>query len=674
MLIIDTDKNIHSFLKSFDNDNKLDLILADKSELLIDFCVRIIEKKPEILLINIDAPFENSLSDNLKALDLLYWLRCKHNFKKPILLCSFLNIDKVRSLKPKHTLIDSEGVTFLELPFNLETAKLEVDVYEISDERLLEHVKGMFYFKRLRHENANWWSMKKLLDCHSLIHNVTYPNIVHHKLKHLNNALASFIYKTIDLYEEDLKKKLEKRISDNSKAIEVKQKIKENIIKEITLNKNLLFTAKSEEDKQNYRWKIDQLNKKLETFHDQAKILMIDDNALEGWQSVQEQIVGDKNKCLDAITYDFTQKEALSFLVKDLWVEVDKYLKSNQVEFVFLDLMLFPNCSKHDIKEQYSGLKILKQLKDNYNQIPILVTSASNKIWNLELAMSYGADAYWIKEGIESNYNFTATFANYEKLLHFIESFTSFEYKILRKFKEITSKGFKNEIFWWRNKKWAENSIPVTDKGVEFFIPKNQPVDKNDLFDYLNSFSKLLNVYIYETVILNKTLTNKDKQSHFTSLSVIIGKVIELIHPSIREKNKYLSTGAIIQFRGDKQASELYKLRNRYSHNSSKKTNTNSFFVMLNQFYTYLFVNDVIIDNIVKEEWSDKRKKDAKIIKDKILDKQKTKELISSFQLSQPKQIISKTKIIHNKQEINDISNLLKEQKAIGHIVIHYKD
>lgn len=677
MLILDTDINLYNFLSLYDKSNQLEISLADKNEQLYDYCERIIKKNPETVLINTEAAFENSSHASLKALDLLYWLRCKYGFKKTILLCGFLSLDKIRLLRPKYSIIDSEGITYFRLPFNLEKAKLKIDTNEISNSNLLEHANSMFYLKQARHEDANWWAMKTLLDCHSLKNNVVYPRIVIEKEKQLNNALASFIFRSGNTYEENLKKLLQENYNKDSNFKDPKQIEKEALERQITIYKNLIHSTKKRYEKENYRLQITSLKSKLEVIDKKSNILMIDDKAEEGWKNVQEQVIG-ASKNIDIIAFDFSQEKTLSKLVDDLWKKIDDYLneKCNLLDFIFLDLMLFPNNTKHDIVEQYSGLRILKLIKDKYRQIPILITSASNKIWNYQLAISYGADAYWIKEGIESNYEFNDAIINYNRLLDLTKSFTSLEYSTLRRFREINNRSFqKSGSFWWTNKKWSELNIETKKEGISYSVPKQQLVDKQSVFEYLLSFSKLLHFYINEVIILKKILSNKDKQSHFASLSIIIGKIIELIHPGIRgENNKYLTTGAIIRIRGDKLGSELYNLRNSYSHNSLRKVHTDSFFTKLLQFYSYLFEEEVFIDNGVKDQWKTRIDEDEEILKQKNVDKLNSKEKESKESQPEEKQKINKHKEILDRNEIDYISSFLNEEKAIERIEIYYKN
>ncbi len=674
MTLLDTNDNLYKYFK-LQSEIEIDLLLAGKTEELHDYAKRVVDQSPNIVVINLEAAFENSEHIALKGLELIYWLRCKFGYEGQIIACGFLSIEKIRTLKPNYTIISSKGVYYFKLPSVIPENLLKIKTNTISTENLKNHARNLFHIEEARHEEANWWAMKTLLDCHSLKNNVVYPDMVLKKQKSLNNALASFIFRPKSYYEEDLKKSLQENNISSTNFEDSKRKEIETIERQIMVFKNLIPNSNID-DKESYRLKIKDLRSKLAKIDKKSNVLMIDDKALDGWKQVQEQVVGITKK-IDVVDFDYLQKKPSSELVDNLWDKVNFYLNenSNLLDFIFLDLMLFPNSTKEDISESYSGLEILKRLKGKYEHIPVLITSASNKIWNYQLALSYGADAYWIKEGIENNYEFNESIINYNKLIELTKSFCSLEYSILRKFKGLNNKDFQRDAFWWGNKKWSNSSIETVKNGIQYTVPNTQLVNKQNVFEYLLSFSKLLNFYIYETVIIKKSLSNKDKQSHFASLSILIGKVIELIHPAVRGENyKYLTTGAIIQLRGDKMGSELYILRNKYSHNSSKQVSTSSFFSKLNQFYTYLFEKEGVINEDVKENWKIRSSNDEELLTQKIVDKLNINPIHKQEDLSKDKKaLIEATKTILDESVLKDISTFLNEDRVIERLVIHYK-
>lgn len=116
------------------------------------------------------------------------------------------------------------------------------------------------------------------------------------------------------------------------------------------------------------------------------KILLIDDLALKGWKSVIEKAVIKTIGVLDIATSFEQAKKKIE----------DKY------DIIFLDVRLTEeDHSVLDVK-QYSGFKILKEIKQDFLKInfstPIILITASNKIWNIDAFRNYGVDAYYIKE------------------------------------------------------------------------------------------------------------------------------------------------------------------------------------------------------------------------------------------------------------------------------------
>ncbi|MDV7186096.1 hypothetical protein R3X25_02280 [Lutibacter sp. TH_r2] len=675
MIVLDTTNNLINFFKKQGSKN-LSILLAKKNEELHDYAKRVINESPKIVIINLEATFENNKHINLKGFDLIYWLRCKYGFEGAIITCGFLSIEKIRMLKPNHTIISSEGVSYFKLPFDLPKKIISVNKNKILYKKLKDHARNLFKIEQVRHEEANWWAMKTLLDCHRLKNDVVYPDIILKKQKSLNNALACFIFRPKNSYEEDLKKSLNENNAKSNNFEDSKRLEIETIKRQIVVFNNLIPNSNLE-DKNIYLLKIEELKSKLEKIDKKSNVLMIDDKALEGWKHTHEQVIGISQK-IDVIDFDYLQKKTSLELVNELWERIELYLdeNSNLLDFIFLDLMLFPNSLKKNISELYSGLEILKKIKEKHKHIPVLITSASNKIWNYQLALSYGADAYWIKEGLENNYNFDESIINYNKLLELTKSFCSLEYSILRKFKELNNKKFQEDSFWWENKIWGDSNNKTYKNGIHYTIPNQQIVSKQNVFEYLLSLSKLLNFYINETIILKRSLSNKDKQSHFASLSILIGKVIELIHPAIKGENyKYLTTGAIIQLRGDELGSELYKLRNIYSHNSKRAVSTSSFFTRLNQFHSYLFKKNVTINEDAKEKWKIKSNKDEEKLTQNIALKLNKNSAPNEVVLNLKKEKLkNSTKTISNQLALKNISSFLNEDKIIERIEIHYKN
>ncbi|MCA4809610.1 response regulator [Empedobacter stercoris] len=116
------------------------------------------------------------------------------------------------------------------------------------------------------------------------------------------------------------------------------------------------------------------------------KILLIDDLADKGWKSILELAV---TKERDSIEIATKQEEA--------------YLKlTNKYDLIFLDMRLSEEDHKVKNVEEYSGFKLLKYIKKDFTSInfstPIILFTASTKIWNIDKFKEYGVDSFYIKE------------------------------------------------------------------------------------------------------------------------------------------------------------------------------------------------------------------------------------------------------------------------------------
>ena len=116
------------------------------------------------------------------------------------------------------------------------------------------------------------------------------------------------------------------------------------------------------------------------------KILIIDDKANYGWKQLITKMFPFQGISIDtALDYD----SALNQI-------------ENKYDIIFLDVRL--SAEDHDNKNvvEFSGFKILKVIRKEFTAInfstPIILLTATNKIWNIDAFRNYGVDAYYIKE------------------------------------------------------------------------------------------------------------------------------------------------------------------------------------------------------------------------------------------------------------------------------------
>lgn len=126
-----------------------------------------------------------------------------------------------------------------------------------------------------------------------------------------------------------------------------------------------------------------------------TKILLVDDEANKGWDEFYKQFF----QLTPSITYkslDINFQKGRDKILQDL----QENLETFDPDVVLLDLRLHDADFKDGIKaEDLTGYKVLKAIKEKNRGIQVIITTASNKVWNYEPLMNAGANGYIIKNG-----------------------------------------------------------------------------------------------------------------------------------------------------------------------------------------------------------------------------------------------------------------------------------
>ena len=151
-------------------------------------------------------------------------------------------------------------------------------------------------------------------------------------------------------------------------------------------------------------------------------IILIDDLANNGWKSVlKKAVVKDTGDIKALSTYDLAIQEI-----------------KTKVDLIFLDVRLTEEDHNKDNISEMSGYQILKKIRNNFVSpnfsTPIILLTASNKIWIVEEFKQYGVDAFYIKE--HPDYSFSKKYSreNLERLQ--------------TNYSELIKKGEKREKVW----------------------------------------------------------------------------------------------------------------------------------------------------------------------------------------------------------------------------------
>lgn len=150
------------------------------------------------------------------------------------------------------------------------------------------------------------------------------------------------------------------------------------------------------------------------------KILFIDDKSDEGWAELMKNIfkgAGDNFVFVESAKYKTTDEPKLFKDFEGFLKECRSHI-GKEWDLIIIDLRLNPE--REDIDNEmispteFSGYKLIDEFLKENEGYQIIVSTASNKIWNINAALKRGAASYYVKESPEFNYSVSETNKHYE--------------------------------------------------------------------------------------------------------------------------------------------------------------------------------------------------------------------------------------------------------------------
>lgn len=288
------------------------------------------------------------------------------------------------------------------------------------------------------------------------------------------------------------------------------------------------------------------------------KILLIDDQWEDGWYVSYCRVLYNQDS-----HPNFTAVKAADELRLD---DNDSLLTGQPFmpDLILLDLQLNPQEDKNFLRDfdKLSGARLLKKIRESHAGIPILITTASNKVWSFRELLKLGADAFWIKEGIDAKFSAMESYENYNTFLNTIKKLTSNKYLILNNLSIKLNQFKKNNNYWWIRKHIWQN-------GQE-----TAAVDKDVIIDIITNFIPPCRTFLQQDI---QKYDNISRPFWFSSLINKLAGVVEEIHfDKNKDANDIYSTkiGGYYNpntrkwqvHRGDYTGQMLLSLRNPSSH------------------------------------------------------------------------------------------------------------
>ena len=298
-------------------------------------------------------------------------------------------------------------------------------------------------------------------------------------------------------------------------------------------------------------------SKEIPLIRSSTRILFIDDYAANGWLDIFKLMMPDV--CIQ----EFIPNKQLND-IDALYLQIQRLIQSFNPDLILLDLRLFDENDRSIEIENVSGLQILKKIRDNFLAIPILMTTASNKVWSYESLLRLGADAYWIKEGIDNNMDIKRSGQNYHRLLWLINKMSSSDFAVVKQMDELLKHISIENNQWWNianNENWKDNT--------------SIKADSNEILKLMQSTIELTKVFLHSYSLGYSFRNNIYNGFYLSSLINKLGVIVEIIHDITEQDYKNSNVYELLKNRGDKRGLAIRSKRNTASHREYRSISWN---------------------------------------------------------------------------------------------------
>lgn len=271
----------------------------------------------------------------------------------------------------------------------------------------------------------------------------------------------------------------------------------------------------------------------------ELKIGLIDDEAQQisrgpggdiGWQQVFSHVLYDNERqvvdLLDDqhldVRLDPTDEDSL----ENLLGQIRNRLDPDPLACIFLDLRLLEDSTKPGDVASVSGVEVLDEIREVEPSLPIIVTTASNKVSSFFEITKTGGDAYWVKQGMDEKRDARESVLNYERLMRLSETVIGEKYQFLKRLSVYNRKIQNGNNLWWEEHEWVDESRD--EKTKTYGRPEV-------IFEILNESVSLIRTYLRKYELRKSyrdTNVNEENMEKVTIISIInhLGKTIEEIH------------------------------------------------------------------------------------------------------------------------------------------------
>lgn len=478
-------------------------------------------KSPDILLI-LDTNSHNSFyTDGIHFLR-KYWAELikKKDVSPPVISLSFNCFQDLIRKDPRHIVTFSEGVYPITIPFPLKNIIGRIE--KNADKRIgIETLKKYLRWScELKMEGIIEHAWKNFKSPHSLLRGACYVNDITGKtfsrMKYkIDQRGGKEANEEFDIY--DAATRIEGGKSSTSKE---DQKPSESLKKE---------------------------------FHNRRILLIDDEYETAGWKDALTSIFGNVVEAIGDPSWQKTEDVLNDEKVKTALMP-DKHLLP--YDLIFLDLRLTNKDKKMDgmrDANRFSCIQLLKAIREKDLTVPVILFTASNKVYNIKEAEKLKINGYFPKE---VHYNYEEAGNYYLRFKELVQKLLIPEQKALRE-------------IW---------------NGIEFYrstIDNKEVTEKNEILLFLRNAYYLLSAYplssnpVYSRLAIVELGNIVEKlygKGHQLINSFAYDNILESINDN---SDAFISLHAFI----------AYQLRNSAAHSYSYITFEDALFAFLAIFY-----------------------------------------------------------------------------------------
>lgn len=452
------------------------------------------------VLINAEALTRDGLRQHQKVVDLVFWLRCKHNLRNAIATYSVQSLDALLKKKPEHFILHSPGTYHFQLPLGYSDLKRIANLQPLDDISTIKpYLRPRINLDRIRHTYANYAGIASMFELSKRVWEI---------------------------------KQISKRFldaADLTRVSEFRSSLDSYLLK-------TYFTPEAEATADLQALKIS---------NPPRKVLLLDDLADMGWRLVLSQMIYGKP--------DDDRIWALP--VPTTEAHISQAIREHKPDLLLLDLRLDNEIGNTPTRE-LGGYKLLSFLKSSleFKGLPVVMFTASSNAQTTKDLIYEGAEAVWTKPGLDEQPSSGVVVSRYAELLALVNQTTNKHSQLALPVSKYGFGDFRIRFFekieWikYRLGLYSSAELEKFHKATAFYgftdiyIDTNYLINNDDKIDILESLS---NLYIVSSITSNTKKTYKVDGKRFGYVEpkiVISNQVLDELIKRIKRGNEQMDS------------------------------------------------------------------------------------------------------------------------------------